>query len=148
MNWYYVEDGKRAGPVDELQVVELREAGRITSDTLVWHEGMPNWTAFSKVEGELKPTFKLKFEEGGSRSGTKSGPVPEAVCTECNRIYPTSSMIRYGEAHVCANCKPTFLQKLSEGARMNFGALVYAGFWIRWLAKILDNIIITIVLGA
>src|SRR5581483_5377936 len=132
-------------PIDETQLEELRRTGRIQPSTLVWREGMPNWTPFSEVQGELKPSFSLKGEAGPG-GPTAIGAVPEAVCTECNRIYPTSSMIRYGEAHVCANCKPVFLQKLSEGARIGRGGTGgFAGFWIRFGARILDGILLAIV---
>jgi uncharacterized RDD family membrane protein YckC len=156
MNWYYVENGQKAGPIDEMQLEELRQAGRILPNTLVWREGMPNWTPFKDVQGELKPSFNLKFGSGASGSEPAPGSVPEAVCTECNRIYPTSSMIRYGEAHVCVNCKPRFLQKLAEGARLSRGggggggggAGGYAGFWIRLVAHFLDGLIIGIAVVA
>jgi uncharacterized RDD family membrane protein YckC len=51
-------------------------------------------------------------------------------------------MISHGTMYVCANCKPIFIQKLAEGARLNTGALNYAGFWTRFSAKFLDNVIL------
>jgi uncharacterized RDD family membrane protein YckC len=144
MNWYYAENGQKAGPIDEAQLEELRAAGRIQPATLVWREGMANWTPFSQVQGELKPAFTLKTDSGASASGPQ-GSVPEAVCTECNRIYPTSTMMRYGEAHVCANCKPRFMQKLAAGAGTTAGAGRAAGFWIRFAAVLVDGVILSIV---
>jgi len=49
MNWYYVENGQQAGPVEDSQLGELLQTGRLHGDTLVWHEGMANWQAFSAV---------------------------------------------------------------------------------------------------
>ena len=142
MNWYYVENGQKAGPIDEAQLEELRRAGRIQPNTLVWREGMANWAPFSQVQGDLKPSFSLKLDSGPAASAPV-GAGPEAVCTECNRIYPTASMIRYGEAHVCASCKPIFLQKLAEGARISSGGTgQYAGFWIRFAATFVDRLIL------
>lgn len=149
MNWYYVEFGKQAGPVDDATLEQLREAGRITTETLIWREGMPQWLPYSQAKADERPSFNLKLgDEAGAppRGGAQSAPgtVPEAVCTECNRIYPTDTMIRYGEAHVCVNCKPKFMQKLSEGARIAgvTGMNQYAGFWIRFVAKFLDGLIL------
>src|SRR5262245_4799758 len=69
----------------------------------------------------------------------------EAVCAECGGIFPKDEMIRYGQAHVCRNCKPVFVQKLAEGARLGTDGLLYGGFWIRVAAKLLDGLIIGIV---
>jgi len=35
MNWYYVDAGQQAGPVDDAQLEELLRSGKIQSDTLV-----------------------------------------------------------------------------------------------------------------
>jgi len=51
-------------------------------------------------------------------------------------------MLRFGGAHVCANCKPIYVQKLSEGAPLQSGGLNYAGFWIRFAAKFVDGLIL------
>jgi uncharacterized RDD family membrane protein YckC len=50
-------------------------------------------------------------------------------------------LIRIGDALVCAGCKPLFVQKLREGVTVA-GEMVYAGFWIRVGAKIIDVIIL------
>ncbi len=48
---------------------------------------------------------------------------------------------------VCAGCKPLFLQKLSEGLQVQVkaGAFHYAGFWIRFVAKFIDGLILGVV---
>jgi uncharacterized RDD family membrane protein YckC len=127
MNWYYVEQGKQAGPVTDEQLDVMLQDRTITGDTLVWHEGMPDW----------KPCREAK---GGAIPGGPAGP--EAVCAECGKLFPLDETIRYGDARVCAACKPVFLQKLQEGALLNTGGLRYAGFWIRVAARIIDGLII------
>lgn len=127
MNWYYVEQGKQAGPVNDEQFDEMLRAGRITADTLVWHEGLPDW----------KPCREAK---GGAMSG--GAGATEAVCAECGKMFPVDETIRYGDARVCAACKPVFLQKFQEGALLYAGPMRYAGFWIRVAARIIDGLII------
>ena len=39
MNWHYVDQGQRAGPVNDAQLIKLLEVGTITADTLVWSLG-------------------------------------------------------------------------------------------------------------
>jgi hypothetical protein len=45
----------------------------------------------------------------------------EATCAECGIVFPQENMIRYGNAYVCANCKPVFMQKIAEGVAVNRG---------------------------
>jgi uncharacterized RDD family membrane protein YckC len=70
--------------------------------------------------------------------------VESNACAECHTVYPVDEMIRHGNIFVCANCKPRFLQKLAEGAAVP-GVVRYAGFWRRFLAAIVDGIVLAIV---
>ena len=132
MNWYYVDDGKQAGPVDEAQLTELRNKGTVQPDTLVWREGMANWQPYSQVFAS------------GSAGGVALAPAGQAVCAECGQLFDLQNMIAYGNLHVCAQCKPIFVQKLAEGAQLQTGPLNYAGFWIRFGAVFLDWVIMWI----
>lgn len=141
MNWYYVEQGQQAGPVDDTQLEELFRSGRIQSETLIWREGMANWAAYNEAKGAAA--------QSGLRLAASTAAAPaeetvEAVCAECGGIFPKQNMIRYGEAYVCAACKPVFMQKLAEGARLGnaHGAFQYATFWTRFAAVFLDGLIL------
>ena len=68
-------------------------------------------------------------------------------CFECGKLFSTQDMIRHGDTYVCANCKPIFMQKLAEGLPLDSHGLRYAGFWIRFAAQFIDNIILTFVAG-
>ena len=142
MNWYYVDQGQQAGPANDAQFEELVRSGKIQPDTLVWREGMAAWQSYREV---MSP-------------GSSSGPLPadgasytpgqgaEAVCAECGKMFAIQDMIHHGGAlggiYICANCKPVFLQKLAEGAKLNTGELNYAGFWTRFAAYFLDVLIL------
>ena len=142
MNWYYVDAGQQAGPVTDAQLPELVQAGKITSDTMVWHEGMANWQPYREVQaGGLR--IAAPSASAGVAGGAGAMPT-EAVCAECGGVFNKQEMIRYGTVHVCAACKPVFMQKLAEGARVNTGTLHYAGFWIRFAAKFVDGLILGI----
>jgi uncharacterized RDD family membrane protein YckC len=145
MNWYYVDQGQQAGPVDDAQLEELRRSGKIQSDTLVWREGMANWVAYNQAKAEGAPGPAPAPFAGVATATTET---VEAVCAECGGIFAKDEMIRFGEAYVCRNCKPVFMQKLAEGARLNVGysGMTYAGFWIRVAAKMLDGLVLTVVL--
>jgi len=70
--------------------------------------------------------------------------VDSNACAECRTFFPVDEMIRHGNIFVCANCKPRFMQKLAEGASVP-GVVRYAGFWRRFLAAVLDGLLVGIV---
>ena len=65
-------------------------------------------------------------------------------CYECGKTFAQEEMFHYENSWVCANCNPIFGQKIKEGLPLS-GALNYAGFGIRFAAKILDFILLIIV---
>lgn len=140
MSWYYVEAGQQRGPVTEADLENLVRAGTIQGETLIWQEGMSDWLPYRTVKqgaGVGRTPVALAVAPGGG------GGADEVVCSECGRIFSKNDVIRHGESYVCATCKPIFLQKIKEGAKMG-GTMDYAGFWIRWVAKIVDTLILVI----
>ena len=129
MEWYYAEDGQQRGPINETDFNNLVRAGTIKDDTLIWREGMANWQSYTEVRG------------GAAATATAVGAV---LCSQCGKSFAQDQVIRYGDAWVCATCKPLFVQRLKEGAAMPL-AMEYAGFWTRFGAKFLDGIILWVV---
>jgi uncharacterized RDD family membrane protein YckC/DNA-directed RNA polymerase subunit RPC12/RpoP len=138
MNWHYVDQGQQAGPVSDAQLLKMLQDGAVTADTLVWSEGLPNWIPFRDAQLEASPPPA----EAPPLMAQSTPAAGEVVCAECGKIFPAAETIRHGNAYVCAACKPVFLQKLAEGARVNTGELDYAGFGIRFGAKFLDGLIL------
>jgi TM2 domain-containing membrane protein YozV len=48
--WYYEQNGNRIGPVDEATMRSLIADRTISIDTLVWTNGMPNWTPLQQTQ--------------------------------------------------------------------------------------------------
>ena len=147
MNWYYVEAGQQAGPVDDAQLEGLASSGKIQPDTLVWREGMPNWQPFQETRpsGLRLAAVPPVMGAGQASAAAASVAADEAVCAECGGIFNKQDMIHHGNMYVCANCKPVFMQKLREGARLNTGLLNYAGIGTRFGAVFLDGLILWLV---
>jgi uncharacterized RDD family membrane protein YckC len=140
MNWFYVEAGQQRGPVADGEFDQLVASGHIGGETLVWREGMANWQPLREARPDLAAA---SAPAGGPAAAVVVGTGPEVVCAECNRIFAKDQTIQYGDVYVCANCKPLFVQKLKEGATLpGTHALVYGGFWIRFVAYFLDQIIL------
>ena len=141
MSWHYVENGQQAGPVTEEQLQQLFQSGRINADTLVWREGMPDWTTYHQAvpQPSPPPTIQPPAADTEATQGES-----EVVCAECGKMFPMSETVKFGKASVCAACKPVFLQKLSEGAKINTGELAYARIFTRFAAVLLDGLILMV----
>ena len=164
MNWYYADKGRQAGPVPQEGLLDLVRQGTVRLETLVWREGMDQWKTLGEVSGAdpalhealqaalsaappvapgppAVPSWPGQASGGGARLVAGSG---ESYCAECRRVFPTNDMIAFGQQWVCAECKPLFFQRIREGVAPAV-ALNYGGFWIRLVARIVDNIILQVV---
>lgn len=140
MIWYYAQERERIGPVDDAEFEALIETGVITSETLVWNETLPNWVRYSQL-GHQRSAPGPSSQRTSSQKTSAQISWDTVRCHECGRSFKQDDMIQYQNIWICARCKPIFVQKLKEGARLSATDLVYAGFWIRFLAKILDGLI-------
>ena len=148
MKWFYVENGQQAGPVEETDFPALARAGKLRGDTLLWREGLANWEPFSTACPQEFAALASVLSAGAPAAVAVAAPATggnEAVCAECGGVFSKDEMIPHGSVHICARCKPVFMQKLAEGAKLNTGALDYAGIGTRFGAAVLDNILLAIV---
>lgn len=53
MKYYYYQSGEQKGPVD----LDALKDANINADTLIWHEGLPEWKPASEIE-ELHPILE------------------------------------------------------------------------------------------
>ena len=67
-----------------------------------------------------------------------------SFCSECGRPTPTAELARFGDRLVCGYCKDAYAQKLREGVPA-VNAVRYGGFWIRFVAYIIDGIVLYLV---
>jgi len=124
MSWYYAVNGQQAGPVEDAELQQLAVAGAVTASTLVWRAGMEAWAAF----------------------GTLVAPALVATnpCVQCKRLYAAEFVIPMAGGLVCAGCKPVLLQRVREGLAPLAAAKPFAGFWIRVVARMIDNTITSV----
>ena len=52
LTWYWVDQGKAAGPVTRSAMVALRQTGTLGPETLVWRQGLAQWRPYRSM-GEL-----------------------------------------------------------------------------------------------
>src|SRR2546429_4876191 len=102
MNWYYVDAGQQAGPVDDAQLAELARSGKIQLDTLVWREGMTGWVSYREAAPDATPPQVPEV-------GVPPGPTAAAsglICSECGRAFAPDQVIRLGDKWRCAPSRP------------------------------------------
>lgn len=95
--YYYEKDGERAGPETWVRLVELRESGEISDETLVWSNGMSDWVPLSDLLS----------------SGDPMDPVVECAFSGVKRAQ--SRMLPFGDRWVAPEHKDEFVQELAEG---------------------------------
>jgi uncharacterized RDD family membrane protein YckC len=171
MDWYYKNGDIRTGPVTDEQMRELALQGTITPNTLVWNELVAKWQPYSEQAGgpaspsapvhPHEPKEEMQHDAPKDHSPDLDSErtdhqtdyldaeytpprITEAYCSQCFNKFPIEELIQYGDAKICGVCKPLFFQKVKEGVKMP-GTLRYAGFWIRFVAKSIDNIIVGVI---
>src|ERR1039457_4097853 len=68
-------------------------------------------------------------------------------CAECGRPTLPDELARFNGHMVCPDCKNTYVQKLREGVAPGARAFRFGGFWIRFVASLLDGVILAVVAG-
>jgi uncharacterized membrane protein len=54
-DWYYAADNEQKGPVNEAELKAFFASNKLPGDTLVWKDGMDNWTPASQL-----PSFTFR----------------------------------------------------------------------------------------
>jgi uncharacterized RDD family membrane protein YckC len=139
MKWYYADGGRQVGPMEEAALDDLARTGVVRDETLVWREGMASWQRLASV----RPRPGVPQPPPAPMPATPTG-APQSYCVECGRPLPMSDMVMIGGAPVCAVCKPTYLQRMRESGQ-TAGQVRYAGFWIRFVARVIDGVLLGVV---
>ena len=148
MKWYYVHQGRQTGPLDAGQLVQLHQDGKVQDDTLIWHEGMPDWQPYAEVNPqgsvfrELSPSPSPPVAKIQTGSGDT---IYEAVCAECGKLFDHNQTSVVGNTRVCVSCKPAYLQKVAERGKAGKHDFTFAGFGTRFGALFIDAILVWVI---
>jgi len=173
MTWYYASGGQQLGPVDEAALDDLIRQGVVRDDTLVWKAGMSGWqplgAARPRAASPVAPPAPAPAPNPYPNPAPQPAPaaaIDTRYCSECGRPYPANQLYAVGAATVCTACYPAFMQRSGgmaapqgmPGQQMGApqmqmagpmggmpGGWHYGGFWIRFLARVIDGILVGIV---
>jgi uncharacterized RDD family membrane protein YckC len=135
MPYYVVKDGQRVGPLSDEEFQHQALSGEVGPDTLVWQPGMADWKRYAEHAGAREPITVVPTTPVSDASG------PTGVCAECGNTFVRDDLVAIAGASVCGGCKPLYLQRMREGAMLPH-TFNYGGFWVRFVAKFIDNIIL------
>ena len=77
MNWFYCAGNAQQGPVDDTTFRALAANGTIRPNSLVWHDGMPNWQPLSAaVPGLVPGSVPPPLPAVPAANGISGAPIP------------------------------------------------------------------------
>jgi len=114
MEWYYAAGDKQTGPVNDDEFKQLVTEGKVRPETLVWNRDMDRWRAYAET---VAPASAPVVDPVAAASAPAvPAPTSGGICRQCGRAFPPEELAQFGDAAVCASCKPDFVQRLREGA--------------------------------
>jgi uncharacterized RDD family membrane protein YckC len=145
-NWYYADaENQRQGPLSVEEMAQRFHQGKLRLDTLVWRDGLAGWQPLRDFTQELAlhqapaETFYTPVE---ARS-------PEARSAQADPFAapPASGFDAPAPAMPDSPYAPPRAALVSGNAAIHGGEVVYAGFWKRVAANIIDSFVVGIVGG-
>ncbi|MBY0506051.1 MAG: RDD family protein [Bryobacteraceae bacterium] len=138
MPWYYAEGTPLGpasrGPLDDADFAALASSGQILATTLVWQRGMAEWQPLAIARPDLLAT-----------PAVPDAPPAIGFCALCGLPRSPEDLLQFGQRSICPACKPRFATGLTLGVDLSQPRQRYAGFWIRFGARVIDGILIGIV---
>ena len=151
--WYYVDNlRQRQGPVPQEALVKLHRSGALTDASLAWREGMGQWTPLGELGSELglaapAPVAAPPTPEPAAEPVVERPLTGRAVFTASEPSYAQHTPVQTGPVGAVAAAataaspyaapRADVLEPRSVG-RVHDGHVVYAGFWKRVAASIID----------
>ena len=90
-DWYYAVNNEQKGPVNESEIKTQLASGRLPGDTLVWKDGMANWTAASQVSAFTFRPPPVPALADPSLGATTLTPAPDKVVKAPGTTDPESA---------------------------------------------------------
>lgn len=120
-HWYYADaGGQRQGPFTAEELAAHARNGRLTTESLVWRDGLDDWQPFGSLASEL-----------------------DVPVTSLPQVDPLDEGTAGHHAH--APYAPPAAELASVESFVTGGHVVQAGLWKRFAAAFIDNIVTTVI---
>lgn len=131
-DWYYSNaQREQHGPVDAGELASLHNKGLLTADMLVWREGMSGWKPWREMIREV------------IAGGAPEDPRAEAMAQAAEAAPNDGAYRPYAIAEPSPYAPPQ-ARVAEHGDVVLGGHVVYAGFWKRVAASVIDSILLGI----
>lgn len=129
--WYYDSDGAEHGPVEESFLQQLFATGQLPPETVVWKEGMGQWTAAMLVPGLISSPAMVAPNRRGAQGTSTTEALDDNLCKMAIASQPWARFLAV-TAFVYAGIEAIlgFLM-LASGAEHGVPPVVAMGFF--WL---------------
>jgi uncharacterized membrane protein len=91
-DWYYAENNEQRGPVIESELKGLIATHKLPGETLVWREGMANWTPASQVASLSPLTSTAPATTAVTSAATTPNPASVTPVTSSDLIGTPESL--------------------------------------------------------
>ncbi|MGE0880145.1 MAG: RDD family protein [Acidimicrobiia bacterium] len=125
-SWYYVQNNQTMGPVDDTALRSLATQGVLNSSSNVMPVGGTTWATLRDFEGQLGLTRDAYGSYAGG-FGASMAPPPGGFAPGSSIPPP-----------------PGYSSTFNYGTPFNAGMVVYAEWWRRLVALILDGLVLAI----
>lgn len=112
--WFYAQGAQRQGPVSAEEIAALFHRGELSVDTLVWTQSMTEWSPLGLFAAELGLERLHETETVHSVAPEPASPYAAPAAVASSYIAPVHA-----------------------------GEVVYAGFWKRLAAAVIDSCVLT-----
>lgn len=142
--WYYSNaQRERLGPVGADDLAQLHHNGQIGADTLVWREGYADWKPWREAIDEVLPRAPAPSPFEAAPAATPA----TAFATAGPDAPADADANPYRMAEPVSPYAPPKAQVSESDGFVAGGRVVYAGFWKRAAASIIDSFVVGIVAG-
>ena len=146
-NWYYADaEQQRQGPLSAEEMAQRFHQGKLRLDTLVWRDGLAEWQPLRDFTQELAlhqapaETFYIPVEARPPEA--RSTPQTDPSAAAPTNAYGTAALAMPDSPYT-----PPRAALVSGNAAVHGGEVVYAGFWKRVAANVIDSFVVGIVGG-
>jgi len=167
-NWYYADRlRQQQGPIDDAQLARLFQENAVTLDTLVWRDGLANWQPLRDFAGELAlvelpptpvvsaapPAVEpvLAATQDPEVPVQAAAPAPEEAPTTGRAVFqaqePRHQAQRDADLASYSPYTAPAAAVASHSSVVQGGEVVYAGFWKRVAAYIIDSFVVGVAGG-
>lgn len=174
MVWYYADGDRQRGPISDEEFQEMVNRGRISTETLIWKDGMDSWQplknaseagliTISPVSTLDAPLIVPALTHGTDALSVRNSAAVGSFCAQCGRgPMPDGTEVRVGNLMLCYTCNNDMsrhYQATGSGSQamsgfnhvpgnaINAETLPYAGITQRLGAVIIDNVVGSVVVN-